>query len=200
MISHLDHNVALPVPCINRPLLCHQHQHSVLLVPADVLLRLVEDAVIICLTDADKLAVIHLRAHDPLVVELLHGRGDAKAGEERHAWFLSWLPTQYKGGRPEVMTAILLHELLLHRLTNYHNDTDFHILLSSVNTDMIDPPSFNSSNTNTMHYPPNNHQSHVQGWGSGRAFPSSQQTKNGKGMELSTKLILGDCDTMHLSN
>ena len=47
-----------------------------------LVLTLAQNFVVVCLCDADKLAVIFDGFHDPLVVELLHGGGDTEAVAE----------------------------------------------------------------------------------------------------------------------
>ena len=64
-------------------LLRNEDDPAVLFVPSSVLLALVQDAKVVRLGNADKLAVVALGSHHPPVVQLVHCRRDAETAKER---------------------------------------------------------------------------------------------------------------------
>lgn len=76
---HPDDDVPPAAAPIQHPVLGDQHHLPVLLVLAGVLLALVQDAAVVALRDAHKLAVVRTRPHHPSVEHLLRGGGDAEA-------------------------------------------------------------------------------------------------------------------------
>lgn len=92
-------DVTLPAAGVDSPVLGDQDDAPVLLVLACVLLAAVQDAVVVPLGDADKLAVVQLCPHCALVVHLLRCGCDAETKDRGNG--KSDLSNACHGKRPE---------------------------------------------------------------------------------------------------